>query len=57
MKTVKIRPQKGEFQVYEKLTNKIVFRGKTKDECFDFLTGQNDYSFEETEEEGVHYVY
>jgi len=57
MKTVKIRERKGQFQVYEKETQRIVFRAKTEDECFDFLANQMDFSYEETEEEGVHYVY
>jgi len=57
MKTVKIRNRKGEFQVYEKDTNKIVFRAKTEIECFKFLTNQENYSFEETREKGIHYVY
>ncbi len=57
MKTVKIRERNSRFQVYEKDTQRIVFRGKTEDECFDFLANQMDFSYEETEEEGVHYVY
>jgi len=57
MKTVKIRNRKGEFQVYEKDTNKIVFRAKTEGECFDFLLNRDEYFIEETREEGVHYVY
>ena len=57
MKTVKIRKRKGEFQVYEKETGIIVFRGKTEDACFDFLANQREFSYQETEEEGVHYVY
>lgn len=57
MKTVKIRERKGEFQVYEKDTGRIVFRGKSEDECFDFIANQRKYSYQETEEEGVHYVY
>jgi hypothetical protein len=57
MKTVKIRERKGEFQVYEKESGIIVFRGKTEDACFDFLANQREFSYQETEEEGVHYVY
>ena len=57
MKTVKIRNRKGEFQVYEKDTNKIVFRAKTKVECFKFLTNQDNYSLEGSREKGIHYVY
>ena len=55
MKTARIRERNGEFQVYEKDTNRIVFRGKTWQECFDFFLGNDEY--EPTRKKGVHYVY
>ncbi len=57
MKTVKIRERKGEFQLYEKDTNRIIFRGKSRLECKKFLAGKDGYSYEPTREKGIHYVY
>jgi hypothetical protein len=57
MKTVKIRERKGEFQVYEKEAGLIVFRGKSRLECKRFLAGKDEYSYEPTQEKGIHYVY
>jgi hypothetical protein len=57
MKTVKIRERKGEFQLYEKESGKIVFRGNSRLACFKFMNNKIDYSYEPTREKGVHYVY
>lgn len=57
MTTVKIRERKGEFQVYEKITGHIVFRGGSRRACFEFLKDKDDYTYEPTREKGVHYVY
>ncbi len=57
MKTVKIRERKGEFQLYEKDTGLIVYRGGSRLECFKFLNNNMKYSYEPTREKGVHYVY
>ena len=57
MKTVKIRERNGEFQLYENESGKIVSRGKTEDECFDFLANQREYSYQETEQKGFRYIY
>jgi hypothetical protein len=57
MTTVKIRERKGEFQVYEKQSGKIVFTGKSRVDCKRFLAGKNEYSYEPTREKGIHYVY
>ena len=58
MKIVKIRERNREFQIYEKESKKIVFRGKTKQACFDFLGDHfQEYAIESTQEKGVLYVY
>jgi hypothetical protein len=57
MKTVKIRGRKGGFQIYEKETGRIVFKGESRLECKRFLAGKDEYSYEPTREKGIHYVY
>ena len=57
MNTVKIRQRGKEYQVFLKQTNRIVFRGKTMQECFNFIGDSGKYIFEATQEKGVHYVY
>ncbi len=58
IQTVRIRERNNEFQLYEKLTEKIVFKGKTQRECSAFLASHNDeFSFEATPENGVQYIY
>lgn len=57
MEIVRIRERKGEFQVYEKATGKIVFRAKSEKECNSFLANQKKFIFEATPEHGVNYVF
>jgi hypothetical protein len=57
MKVVKIRERKNEWQVYEKDSNRIVFRGSSRLDCKKFLAGKAEYSYEPTREKGIHYVY
>jgi hypothetical protein len=57
METVRIRERNGVFQLYEKNGGKIIFRGKSRLDCFKFLNNNADYSYEPTKEKGIHYVY
>ncbi len=57
MKTVQIIKQNDGWRIREKDTGRVAFQGKTEDECFDFLTNQKEFAYQEAEEEGVRYIY